>query len=76
MLADETGDGLEVGARGGAMEGEERLRGEAEGVGDGEADAAVANVQREDAGWGLHGRSVYESWARPGVQFGCYTFCD
>ena len=29
------------------MEGEERLRGEAEGVGNGETDAAVADVQRE-----------------------------
>jgi hypothetical protein len=33
------------------------LRGEAEGVGDGETDALVADVEREDAGWG-HGSSV------------------
>ena len=80
MLADEAGDGLEVGAKvgfgRGSVECEERLGGEAEGVGDGQANAAVADVQREDAGWGLQGRSVYESWARPGVHFGCYTFCD
>ena len=39
------------------MEGEERLGGETEGVRDGEADAAVADVEREDAGMG-HGDSV------------------
>ena len=39
------------------MEGEERLGGETEGVGDGEADAAVSYVEREDAGMG-HGVSV------------------
>jgi hypothetical protein len=33
------------------------LGGEAEGVGDGETDAAVADVEREDAGMG-HGVSV------------------
>jgi hypothetical protein len=48
VLADEAGDGFEVGAEvgfgGGAVEGEERLGGEAEGVGDGEADALVADV--------------------------------
>ena len=57
MLADEAGDGFEIGAEGGAVQGEERLRGETEGVGDGEADAAVADVEREDAGLG-HGVSV------------------
>jgi len=60
VLADEAGDGLEVGAEvgfgGRTVEGEERLRGEAEGVGDGEADAAIADVEREDAGWSLHKR--------------------
>ncbi len=35
VLADEAGDGLEVGAEVGAVHGEERLRGEAEGVGEG-----------------------------------------
>ena len=57
VLADEAGDGFEVGAEGGAVEGEEGLGGEAEGVGDGEADAAVADVEREGAGMG-HGVSV------------------
>jgi hypothetical protein len=57
VLADEAGDGLEVGAESGAVEGEEGLGGEAEGVGDGEADAAVAYVERESAGMG-HGVSV------------------
>jgi hypothetical protein len=44
VLADETGDGFEVGAEGGAVESEEGLGGKAEGVGDGEANAAVADV--------------------------------
>jgi hypothetical protein len=39
------------------VKGEERLCGEAEGVGDGETDAAVADVERESAGMG-HGVSV------------------
>ena len=52
VLADEAGDGFEIGAEGGAMQGEERLRGETEGVGDGEADAAVADVECEGAGGG------------------------
>jgi hypothetical protein len=57
VLADEAGDGFEVGAEGGAVEGEEGLGGEAEGVGDGETDAAVADVECEGAGMG-HGVSV------------------
>ena len=44
VLADEAGDGFEVGAEVGAVEGEEGLRGETEGVGDGDADAAVADI--------------------------------
>jgi len=35
VLADEAGDGFEVGAEVGAVDGEERLRGEAEGIGEG-----------------------------------------
>jgi len=57
VLADEAGDGFEIGSERGAVEGEEGLGGEAEGVGDGETDAAVADVEREDAGMG-HGVSV------------------
>jgi len=49
VLADEACDGFEVGAQGGAMNGEKRLGDEAEGIGDGEADAAVADVQGEGA---------------------------
>jgi hypothetical protein len=45
VLADEAGYGFQVGAELGAMHGEERLGGEAEGVGDGEADAFVAYVE-------------------------------
>jgi len=44
VLADEAGDGFEVCAERGAVKGEERTRGEAELVGDGEADALVADV--------------------------------
>jgi hypothetical protein len=52
------------------VEGEERLRGEAEGVGDGEADAAVADVESqntggEGAGGCLHGDSVRPALSRP-----------
>ena len=57
VLADETGDGFQVGAQGGAVEGEEGLRGEAKLVGDGEADAFVADVERESA-WSGHVCSV------------------
>jgi hypothetical protein len=49
VLANEASDGFEVGAESGAVESEERLCGEAEGVGDGETDSAVANVERERA---------------------------
>jgi len=54
VLAVEAADGLEVGMEIGfgraAMECEERLGGETELVGDGQADAAVADVERQDAG--------------------------
>lgn len=53
VLADETGEGLEIGAEGGPMQGEKGLRGEAERVSDGEADAAVADVKGEGAGHGV-----------------------
>ena len=59
VLADPAGDGLEVGAQGRAVDGEERLCGEAERVGDGEADAAIADVEGEDAA-GRHSPSVGE----------------
>ncbi len=53
VLAQDAGDGFEVRASTGAMEREERLRGVAQGVGEGEADAAVAHIEGEDAlrGW-------------------------
>ena len=54
VFPDEARDGFEVGAKGGAVDGEERMRGQVEGVRYGEADAAVADVQREDAAGG-HG---------------------
>jgi hypothetical protein len=57
VLADEASNGFEIGAEGGAVQGEEGLGGEAEGVGDGETDAAVADVECEGAGMG-HGVSV------------------
>jgi UPF0755 protein len=58
VLADEARDGLQVGAERGAMEGEEGLRGEAEGVGDGEADTLVTDVDCEDAEGCGHGVSL------------------
>lgn len=57
VLADKARDGFKVGAQSGAVQGEERLRGEAEGIGQRQADAAVADVQREDASCG-HAASV------------------
>jgi hypothetical protein len=62
VLADEAGDGFEVRAEvgfgGGAVEGEQGLSDDAEGVGDGDADAAIADVQCESARVG-HGFSVW-----------------
>ena len=49
VLPDEAAYGLEVGPERGAMDGEEWLRGEIEWVGDGEADPAIAYIQREGA---------------------------
>ena len=54
VLAKEAGDGLEVGACCGPVDREEGLRCEVELVGEGEADAAIAYVQRENAAGG-HG---------------------
>jgi len=56
VLTDEARDGFEVGSLVGAMEGEERNGEDAEFVGDGQADTAVADVERESAG-GRHGCS-------------------
>ncbi len=50
VFAEDTADGFEVGARSGAIEGEERLDGEAEGIRDGEADAFAADIKGEEAG--------------------------
>ena len=52
VLADEARDGLQVGARSSAMNREQRLRGQAQLVRNGETDAAVADVERESAGRG------------------------
>jgi hypothetical protein len=49
VLAEDAGDGLHVGSAVGAVQGEERLRGEAEGIGESDADAAVAYVEAYDA---------------------------
>jgi hypothetical protein len=49
VLTDKSGDGFKVGALVGAVQGEERLRGEAEGIGDCETDALVTYVERECA---------------------------
>ncbi len=50
--ADEACYRFQVGAKGGAMQGEERLRGESERIGDRETDATVTDVERESAGIG------------------------
>ena len=50
MLAEHTGDVLEVCAAIGAVQGEERLRGDSKRVGEGDTDAAVAYVEADDAG--------------------------
>jgi hypothetical protein len=50
IAAEQAAEGLDIGAAvAGAMEGEERLGGVAELVGDGHADAPVAYVERGDA---------------------------
>ena len=54
VAADEAADGFEVCREPGAVEGEERLRGEAETVGDGQTDAAVPYVEGESTAGG-HG---------------------
>ena len=58
VLAEDAGDGLEVVAEAistaSAVEGEERLGGVAEFVGECEADAAVAYVEAEDSGGAAH----------------------
>ncbi len=51
VFAEDAGDGLHVRAAMGAVEREEGLRGEAERVGEGDADPAVADVEGDDA-WG------------------------
>ena len=62
VFPDDSGDRLQVKVQGFAMQGEERLGGDAERIGEGEADAAVADVEREDAFvWGsgrVHRMSV------------------
>ena len=57
MLADEAGDGFEVGPQLGAMQGEERLRDQAQRVGDGQPDAPVSDIERENT-FGCHRISV------------------
>ncbi len=49
VLTHDACQGLEVCAELGAMQGKERLRGVAEGIRDGESNAAVTNVEGEDA---------------------------
>ncbi len=49
VLADKARDGFEVCAKRGAVQREEGLGGEIQGIGDGQADAAVANVEGKNA---------------------------
>ena len=66
VTADEPADGVEIGLLGGAVKGEEGLRGEVEGVRDREADAAVPYIQRKCAVRGhareCSGRRGVEPW--------------
>ena len=50
VLSDEAYDGFQVRAQRCAAQSKERLRGDAESIGDGDADATVTNVKRERAG--------------------------
>lgn len=61
VTAKEATDGFEVEVGGFTVEGEKRLSEDAEGVGDGDADAAVADVEGEDAlgGGGLVGLGIF-----------------
>ena len=52
VLTDEARCGFQVRTQRRAAEGEEWLSGDAEGIGDGDADAAIANVQRKCAWMG------------------------
>ena len=62
MLADDAAEGFDVGVGRAAMQGEERLHGQSEGIGDGEANAFAADVQGEQA-WGQCRRGDDEgSW--------------
>jgi hypothetical protein len=62
VTANEAGDGAQVGARSGAVQREQRLRGEAEFVGDCDADAPAADIECERAGHGV------ECMLRPGAE--------
>ena len=50
MLPQEARNGFQVGPETTTMQRKKRLRRQAERVGDGETDAAIANIQRESAG--------------------------
>lgn len=58
MLARKTGKGADVVVRSRSVESENRLRGETESVGDGDANAFVADVESEDARLLLHWHSL------------------
>lgn len=57
VLANEAGDRFQVGAQRTAVQRKKWLRGESERVGNSEADAAIANIKREDTTRG-HAPSV------------------
>lgn len=70
-LADDVVEGVEVVAAALAADGFEPLRGDAEGVGDGEADGAGAGVEAEDAaGQGRVGHGAIIAGAMSGVMAG------
>lgn len=58
VLSEDAGNGLHVCAAIGPMQSEEWLRGEAEGIRDRDANAAVANVEADDTGGESDGRCL------------------
>lgn len=61
VLTQKAPNRLEIGSKRGAVDGKKRLRRQAEPVRDRQADAAVSNVQSEDASGRRHGASVRRS---------------
>lgn len=57
VLADEAGDGFQISAKRGAVQCKQRLSCQAKGIGDGQANAAVTDIESKDAA-GFHPTSL------------------